>query len=259
MKKIFFSSNTSHACERQLSIAKRILLPLMFAMTLFCVQGHAQVLIGAWPSGMVIHSTSGSDMGYWGQNNTTYITYPKSVAPGTSVKMVLEGFGSHLRVQWYVSLLGQEILLNGQTSPTLLHRLDSEANGYTMTYTAVVTNRAMMYPDGSYGTYNYRFSYNVKSKFGKPTLNTESDMNIQVYPNPAVDVLNVKTSSGVANTNTRATSKISLYNEQGGLLKTYSTQDESSQIDLSTYREGRYVLRVQQGAQTISRHIQIKR
>lgn len=148
-------------------ILKRIFLPLMF-VALFCVQGSAQIIgprpIYQFPTGMVIHSTSGSNMGYWGEQDVYSIIYPKAVAPGTGVKMVLEGFGPYNGVEWYVSMLGQEILLTGQTSPTLIHRLDSEAQNYTMTYKARVSFCGPLNSGAKCSVREYVFRYSVKSK-----------------------------------------------------------------------------------------------
>jgi len=72
-------------------------------------------------------------------------------------------------------------------------------------------------------------------------LNGEFDMNI--YPNPAINVLNLQLSGDFNGVN------IKVYNALGQIIDAFTTQSNSAQIDLSNYSNGLYYIGADNGVQ----------
>lgn len=78
-------------------------------------------------------------------------------------------------------------------------------------------------------------------------LNKFSDSNVEIYPNPASDVLQIKISN-------REKSIVSIYNILGKIIKT-QTIFGSDQINVNDLSSGIYILKATQGTATISKKL----
>ena len=68
-----------------------------------------------------------------------------------------------------------------------------------------------------------------------------------VYPNPATDLINIKSSSLIGS--------IIIYNQTGQIVATEKANDKHSQLNLSQYNPGIYLLRIETEKGVVSKRI----
>lgn len=100
----------------------------------------------------------------------------------------------------------------------------------------------------------FKFSFLVEPFFYAPTKT-----NLQVYPNPTSDLLNIQMDKSSLDKSTPQISKIKLYDQAGSLLENYTCETETSQLNVSKYKAGRYILQIDNNGVIETRHIQIQK
>lgn len=104
------------------------------------------------------------------------------------------------------------------------------------------------------GKYIYKVNFTVKPTSSRPTGPSFPDsIHSKPYPNPAFNTLNVEIGG------TNAPVSVELYDDQGTLQRSQSSTAGTTQMDVSTLKRGRYILRVKgsQG-QIDSKHVLLK-
>lgn len=194
--------------------------------------------------------------------------YP--IRPGDLMKIQLLN-GSGVTYQWYIYLLGFEMEIAGQTSATLNHRLDYDANRYMMVYKCKVTS--------STGQQTYQASFyvsgpapsSVDATNGVEELtnengedNAENILNVDklnivtVFPNPANEFIRVEldgltTSADVV--------KVSIFDEKVGtqVKRQQNVNEKNFEINVSTLPQGKYILTVEKDGVKDSKRFYINR
>jgi len=88
---------------------------------------------------------------------------------------------------------------------------------------------------------------------GSELLGKEDNISIyNMYPNPAVDKLNVNIK------NIDASKGIQIYSSNGALIRTISTADELNVIDVSTLEKGMYILKAHTVKEAVSANFMVK-
>lgn len=97
----------------------------------------------------------------------------------------------------------------------------------------IVTNKADIYFD---------YNFPVETNFANTTFQVLSnsvvtiDNSVGVYPNPVNDIVNIKANSAIK--------LIEIYDVQGRIIQTRSTNQEAESIDVSAYSNGIYFLKI---------------
>ena len=72
-------------------------------------------------------------------------------------------------------------------------------------------------------------------------LSVSSNLNtshVDFYPNPVLDILKIRTNSGTINS-------VNIYGTSGKILKKYTFNQKSIELDLSAFESGLYVIQIQ--------------
>lgn len=189
-------------------------------------------------------------------------SYP--IHPGNMIKIELLN-GSGVSYQWYLYIMGIEIAITGQTSATLNHRLDYDAQNYTMVYKCIVTSsteqktyQASFYVKGLLpGTVKAMNSLEELTNGEANAVNNASNVNklgiVKMFPNPANEIIHVEL-NGV--TTSSDVVRVSVLDEKTGtqVKPQQDINEKNFEMNVSTLPQGKYILTVEKdGAKDFKR------
>lgn len=197
--------------------------------------------------------------------------FPSVVYPGDRLKITV-GYSPTLNCPdcyfgifgWYLSIGGFGELFDlsvNPNSPTstpqiIYYTVPAQPDvAYTfgiLVDIALPVGLSSAYPN--LGKYLHKVNFTVKPTSSRPTGPSFPDsVHSKPYPNPAFNTLNVEIGG------TNAPVSVELYDDQGTLQRSQSSTAGTTQMDVSTLKRGRYILRVKgsQG-QIDSKHVLLK-
>jgi len=144
--------------------------------------------------------------------------------PGTTVEYILEVSGENNVYQWFKD----GSLLSGQTTNTLL--IEDMSLSDDGTYTLEVTN--------TLATELTLYSHDVVANTSSVGVEENHDVEINIYPNPAHDMIIVETE------NVENGDMLMIQNMAGQLIHKVTIKEEKQHLNISGWKSGVYMLKL---------------